>query len=56
MARDQVTIRLGKAGLDAIDKLAADTSTNRSAALRALLTEALRSDAIVKAARSRLTE
>jgi hypothetical protein len=49
-----VTIRLGKSGLDAIDNLAAETETNRSAALRALLTEALRSDAVVRQARARL--
>ena len=52
--RVQVRTRIGQAGVDALDRLAKDTSTDRSKAHRAVLAEALARPAIVDAAKRRL--
>ncbi len=53
-ARDSCTIRISKAGLGLVDQIAQETSSTRSEALRAILSEAFAADAVMAAARRRL--
>lgn len=45
---------MSDAGIERLDKLAAETGTRRSDVIRALLAEALASNAVVRAATKRL--
>ena len=53
-ARLLVGVRLGQAGLAKVDEMATETSSTRSAVVRVLLGEALRSARVVEAATTRL--
>lgn len=53
--RPAVSIRISPAGIELVDKLAADTGTNRSRAVRAILTEAFAAPDIMAAAARRLS-
>jgi len=54
--RPVIGVRLSEAGIEQLDKLGEDTDRGRSDVIRILLSEALKSAAVVRAARKRLME